>query len=50
MHSTEPEERYFADGIVVDIVHGLAAPEELFVVSRGWALSYGAAVVDLVAA
>jgi adenylate cyclase len=47
MHPTSPEESYFADGIVDDIIHGLAALKELFVVSRGSALGYGGATLDV---
>ena len=47
MHPTDPEESYFADGIVDDIIHGLAALKELFVVSRGSALGYGGATLDV---
>jgi adenylate cyclase len=46
MHQASPEESYFADGIVDDIIHGLASLKELFVVSRGSALGYGGATVD----
>jgi adenylate cyclase len=46
MHQTEPEESYFANGVVDDIIHGLAALKELFVVSRGSALGYGGPTID----
>jgi adenylate cyclase len=46
MHPTDPEESYFATGIVDDIIHGLASLKELFVVSRGSALGYGGATID----
>jgi adenylate cyclase len=47
MHQTAPEERYFADGIVDNIINGLASLKELFVVSRGSALGYGGPTVDV---
>ena len=47
MYQTTPEESYFADGIVDDIIHGLASLKELFVVSRGSTLGYGGASVDV---
>jgi adenylate cyclase len=47
MHPTDPEETYFADGIVDDIIHGLAALKELFVISRGSALGYSGATIDV---
>jgi class 3 adenylate cyclase/TolB-like protein len=47
MHQTTPEESYFADGIVDDIIHALASLKELFVVSRGSTLGYGGAAVDV---
>jgi adenylate cyclase len=46
-HPTDPEEAYFADGIVDDIIHGLASLNELFVVSRGSALGYGGSTLDV---
>jgi len=47
MHPTDPEESYFADGIVDDIIRGLATLKELFVVSRGSALGYGGSPLDV---
>ena len=47
MNLTNPDEGYFADGIVDDIVRGLAAVKELFVVSRGSALGYGGRNIDV---
>ena len=47
MHLTDPEESYFADGIVDDIIHGLAALKELFVISRGSALGYSGSTLDV---
>jgi adenylate cyclase len=47
MNLASPDEGYFADGIVDDIVRGLAALKELFVVSRGSALGYGGRNIDV---
>jgi adenylate cyclase len=47
MHPTDPNESYFADGVVDDIIHGLASLKELFVVSRGSALGYGGSRLDV---
>ena len=47
MHMTGPDEAYFADGVVDDIIHGLASLKDLFVVSRGSALGYGGAAPDM---
>lgn len=47
MNLTSPDEAYFADGIVDDIIHGLASLKELFVVSRGSALGYGGSSPDV---
>jgi TolB-like protein/class 3 adenylate cyclase len=44
---TDPEETYFADGIVDDIIYALAGLKELFVISRGSTLGYGGADVDM---
>jgi TolB-like protein len=41
------EDAYFADGIVDDIIHGLAALKELFVISRGSTLGYAGHDIDL---
>jgi adenylate cyclase len=46
-HQTDPEEGYFADGIVDDIIHTLAALKELFVISRGSTLGYGGSNIDV---
>jgi adenylate cyclase len=46
-HLTDPDETYFADGIVDVVVHSLAALKELFVVSRGSALGYTGSMLDL---
>src|SRR5262249_24399980 len=40
-NQTDPEEAYFADGIVDDIIYALAGLKELFVISRGSTLGYG---------
>jgi adenylate cyclase len=40
------EDRYFADGIVDDIVHALGALKELFVVSRSSTLAYRGHTID----
>jgi adenylate cyclase len=47
MNLASPDQVYFADGIVYDIVRGLAALKELFVVSRGSALGYGGRTIDV---
>ena len=47
MNLTSPDQGYFADGIVYDIVRGLAALKELFVVSRGSTLGYGGRNIDV---
>ena len=47
MHPIGPEERYFVDGIVDEIIHGLASLKELFVISRGSALGYGGPKLDV---
>jgi adenylate cyclase len=46
-HQTEPEDGYFADGIVDDIIHALGALKELFVISRGSTLGYGGSMIDV---
>jgi adenylate cyclase len=46
-HQTDPEQGYFADGIVDNIIYALAALKELFVVSRGSTLGYGGAAIDV---
>lgn len=43
---SDPDEAYFADGIVDEIIHRLAALKELFVVSRGSTLGYGGETID----
>jgi adenylate cyclase len=46
-HQTDPEERYFADGTVDDIIHSLAALDDLFVISRGSTLGYSGDTLDV---
>jgi len=41
MNLANPDEMYFADGVVDDIIRGLAGLKELFVVSRGSSLGFG---------
>jgi len=45
-HQTDPEEGYFADGIVDVIINALAALKELFVISRASTLGYAGATID----
>ena len=47
MNLASPDQVYFADGIVYDIIRGLAALKELFVVSRGTALGVGGRTIDV---
>lgn len=47
MHPTTPAESYFADGVVDDIIRGLASLKELFVISRGSVLGYGGSTLDV---
>jgi adenylate cyclase len=47
MLETDPEESYFADGIVEDIIQGLAGLKELLVISRNSTLRYGGSPVDV---
>jgi TolB-like protein len=47
MRPTSPEESYFASGVVDNIIHGLAALKELFVVARGSVLGYGGSTIDV---
>jgi adenylate cyclase len=46
MHLTGPEEKYFADGVVDNIIHVLATLKDLFVISRGTAVTYSGPVLD----
>ena len=47
MNIANPDEAYFADGIVDDIIRGLAGLKELFVVSRGSSLGFGGRNIDV---
>jgi adenylate cyclase len=42
-----PDDGYFADGIVDNIIHALAALKELFVISRGSTLGFGGGPIDV---
>lgn len=47
MNLTSPDEGYFADGVVDDIIRGLSGLKELFVVSRGASLGFGGRIIDV---
>ncbi|MBR0740926.1 adenylate/guanylate cyclase domain-containing protein [Bradyrhizobium liaoningense] len=47
MNLANPDESYFADGVVDDIIRGLAGLKELFVVSRGASLGFGGRHIDV---
>jgi adenylate cyclase len=47
MNLANPDEGYFADGVVDDIIRGLAGLKELFVVSRGSSLGFGGRNIDV---
>jgi adenylate cyclase len=47
MNLVSPDQAYFVDGIVYDIIRGLAALKELFVVSRGSTLGYSGRNIDV---
>src|SRR5258708_529241 len=47
MNLATPDEGYFADGFVDDIIRGLAGLKELFVVSRGSSLGFGGRNIDV---
>jgi adenylate cyclase len=47
MLETRPEESYFAEGIVEDIIQGLSGLKELLVISRNSTLRYGGLPVDV---
>jgi adenylate cyclase len=47
MPQSDPEEAYFADGIVEDIVRALGGLKELLVISRSSTLQYSGATVDV---
>lgn len=42
-----PDERYFGDGIVDDIIQGLAGLKELFVIAKGSTRNYRGATLDV---
>jgi class 3 adenylate cyclase/tetratricopeptide (TPR) repeat protein len=44
---SDPDDAYFADGIVDNIIHALAGLKELLVISRGSTLGYGGARIDV---
>jgi len=44
---SDPDDAYFADGIVDNIIHALAGLKELLVISRGSTLGYGGAGIDV---
>ena len=46
MNQTNPDEAYFADGIVDDIIYALAGLKELFVISRTSAHGYKGETID----
>jgi adenylate cyclase len=46
-NQSDPDDAYFADGIVDNIIHALAGLKELFVISRGSTLGYGGARIDV---
>jgi len=46
-HQTDPQQQYFADGTVDDIIHSLAALDDLFVISRGSTLGYSGDTLDV---
>lgn len=47
MHPADPAERYFADGIVDEIITALASLKDLFVIARSSALRYGGTAPDV---
>jgi class 3 adenylate cyclase/TolB-like protein len=47
MHPIDPAERYFAEGMVDNIIHALAALKDLFVISQGTAGAYGGPRLDV---
>lgn len=44
---SDPDDAYFADGMVDNIIHALAGLKELLVISRGSTLGYGGAKIDV---
>lgn len=45
--SDDPEQEYFADGVVEDIITGLSRSKSLFVISRNSSFTYKARTVDI---
>jgi adenylate cyclase len=43
---SDPDDAYFADGIIEDIIHGLSGLKELFVISRSSTLGYAGAEIE----
>jgi adenylate cyclase len=46
-HPTDPADNYFTDGMVDEIIHGLASLRELFVISRASVPRYGGSTLDV---
>jgi adenylate cyclase len=46
-NQSDPDDAYFADGIVDNIIHALAGLKDLFVISRGSTLGYGGGGIDV---
>ena len=46
-NQSDPDDAYFADGIVDNIIHALSGLKEVFVISRGSTLGYGGAKIDV---
>lgn len=46
-HAAEPQEDYFAEGIVDEIIHALSGLRELFVIARGSTLGYRKGPIDV---
>jgi adenylate cyclase len=46
-NQSDPDDAYFGDGIVDNIIHALAGLKDLFVISRGSTLGYGGAKIDV---
>lgn len=47
MRPTDPAESYFVNGMIDEIIHGLAAFKELFVISRGSVPGHGGGTIDV---
>jgi len=45
--SGDPEQEYFADGIVEDIITGLSRSKSLFVIARNSSFTYKGKAVDI---